>query len=159
MNIIQPFNLNQRKKKVFNPDDYITLYADASFDAATKTVGIAFYVRHKEIKFLGGRAGQKPGLSNSTRAELHAVLCGVEWIKKHINCENKILTISSDCMGALEKFPTRQVKNELNLLRISFKHTKGHSNIKHARTYINNKVDKLARSEMRAYRDALTGAC
>ena len=131
------------------PGKYITVFADASFCHKTRSTGYACWIKHGSNGKTERFSGITKKLSNSTEAEYHALVMALSYIDNFIDTENKILSIQSDCIPALDKLRlsfTNYLTEDYEL--VTFKHVKGHQNSINARSAVNEWCDRVAKEKM-----------
>ena len=142
-------NYKDSKKPEINNDKFITAFVDGSFCPETKSWGIGAWVRMGSKKGITFSLSGSEGI-NSTEVEL----IGLNEIKKFLldqDINEKIIVIQCDNISALEKFNFKELKyNGAQFVKL--KHVKAHNNSGSKRSYVNNLVDKLAKSAMRSIR-------
>jgi ribonuclease HI len=85
-------------------DKYITLIADASYDATTTAYGWCYWIKHGSPPETIINSGGGYGLKNSNHAEIEALLEGLEIIKSlGDKLQGRFVVVQSDCTGALGK--------------------------------------------------------
>lgn len=143
---------------------WVTLYVDASFHHDTKCGGWAAWCRFDDgrLFFQGSDYYER-----SNEAELSAILNGMHSVLLELDGVTGFC-VRSDCQTAVEAAryggPTpnnprlRELSDEIfELCRESkisrqVKWTKGHASNSTTPGYLNNRVDEMARNEMRAFR-------
>lgn len=146
---------------------WITVIADASHCPKTMRAGYGFLVACQRGKEYGEGAMDR-AVENNIGAEMAALLIAVQHaLDTGLAVENDALLLQTDCEQAITTFYgfRRKVKQqEVDIanffwelvkkkrLRIRFKHVKGHSCKKDARSISNNICDHKARKNMRLER-------
>lgn len=143
-------------KKDFNPDDYVTVFADASFDHRSGAAGFAGWVKYGAkgdvIKVHGGFKA-----TSSEEAELYGLDSTLnKLILDNVPVDGKRIIIQCDCLGALSKLDVTCLL-ELGAAHIKLKHVKGHNGSGDPRSAVNTWCDKIAYKRMVEIRDNLTG--
>jgi ribonuclease HI len=151
----------------------VTLIADASFCSFTGAGGYGWWAASERGK-QGGGGAMRDKVCSSSAAEMIAIVNGLHMaIKFGIVHAGDHVLLQTDCMAALDGFQHRRTKqlNKSELaafkklyelkkqhrLTYSFRHVKGHSNIKEARYITNNLCDERAKVGMRLARRRLGG--
>jgi ribonuclease HI len=151
----------------------ITLIADASFCPNTGAGGYGWWAASERGK-RGGGGQMRDRVCNSSAAEMIAVVNGLYMaIQCKIVQEGDHILLQTDCMSALDVFLRKRSKKlnksetaaftklyelkKQHRLTYSFRHVKGHSNVKEARYITNNLCDERARKGMRLARRRLGG--
>lgn len=143
-------NPNARRAD-FNPGDYITIFADASFCDRTKSLGWAGWAKYDHPAKTVIKTGRGK-CQNSTEAETIALNKIVNnLIKMGVPFEGKRVVIQSDCLNALNAFKPRRLL-ELGAINVKFKHIKAHTGYGDRRSKVNERCDFLAKQEMNAQR-------
>lgn len=134
---------------------WVTLYTDASF--RTKG-GWGIWLRSAKGRIV--KSGECPGIiDDSAAAEMYAALKGIEiclenWI------ETKGIQVNSDCLMVvnglypwskpIHRISIRVIQDRIREIlntkgvRVRCKHVKGHSGTGNTRSWLNDRVDKLA---------------
>jgi ribonuclease HI len=151
----------------------VTLIADASFCSFTGAAGYGWWAASERGK-RGGGGAMRDKVCSSSAAEMIAVVNGLHMaIKFELVQQGDHVLLQTDCMAALDGFQHRRSKqlNKSELaafkklyelkkqhrLTYSFRHVKGHSNIKEARYITNNLCDERAKVGMRLARRRFGG--
>lgn len=136
-------------------DNWITMFADASFCHETKAMGWCCWIKYghpAETAVIDG-AGISEG---STQAEVAAINSGLDFLDSFPDewLENKFLTVQSDSRDALRAVQARldTMYRERRMRRAYTKHVRGHQGSINARSYINELCDRKAKDQMRAKR-------
>lgn len=135
-----------------NSDQWITLFADASFCPDTNAYGWCFWIKHGSPAQTVVRHGGGQRIQSSHWAEVEALRQGLKWVHT-LPLRGKRVVVQSDCTGALA-----EISSALNLLKNAgavaaySKHVKGHQGNKTKRSSVNTTCDRLAKSEMKRYR-------
>lgn len=142
----------------FQPANWITLFADASWCPKTRAFGWAFWVKYDSPAKTLTRTGGGIGIESATAAEIIALMYGIGFIEENIPFGGKNIVVQSDCTGALDH--VRQGLFSLvkaGAIRAYTKHVKGHQKGVDNRSWVNELCDKLAKREMRDYRGKFLG--
>lgn len=137
----------------YEPGKYITIFTDASFCHKTKSAGYACWIKFGVNGETERFSGHDNKLRNSMEAEYHAMKIALIYVNNFIDHQNKVITVQSDCVPALDKLRVR-VNDYIDgdYSHISFKHVRGHQNSFNARSAVNEWCDGEARRKMRELR-------
>lgn len=147
----------------FEPGQFITLFADASFCPETKAAGFGGWAKYGDPAETFRTGGEMNDCETSNQAEFKALRNTLDALMKleSVQFEGKILVIQSDCQGAIDKLKTTlsldSLQKCLGLTRISYKWVKGHQGYKSSRSAVNTYCDKTAKHHMRNLRLKLSG--
>lgn len=123
-----------------------TVTVDASFCPKTNCAGWACWISWggEPIK-IQGAFRKKP--TDAGQAELWAITNAVHVARRY---KFTLITVNADCQEAIRKAAREHCTNK----SIRFKHVKAHTrSTAGARFYTHNHCDKMARREMRKWRD------
>jgi ribonuclease HI len=150
---------------------YVTIIADASRCAKTGASGYGFWIASQRAKFGGGGSFRQP--TSSVEVAESLAICNAISIaisREAIKRQDSVL-IQTDCVNAIDilsgkrktlredesvAFNFLRNVSEANALVISFRHVKGHSNLKGARYTTNRLCDQRAKVGMRKARQVLS---
>lgn len=143
-------------KADFNPDDYVTIFSDASYCHQTGAAGYAGWVKY-------GSSGKTLKVSDcfrsksSEEAETYGIYETIrEALDKGVIIKGKNIIIQCDCIGALNKLDLTVLLDK-KPSRVKLKHVKGHSGTGNPRSAVNNWCDKEAKSQMVKLRNIILG--
>ena len=155
-------NENNENNKNLHKQQFITIFADASFKYDKQSYGAAIWIKFpiEEIKNLDPQDKKKVKISNdrntghclliangvaekSSDAEILALKSGLDFVMKNFKTEDKMISIQSDCMAALNFMEKYKLDFDIKD-KIKIKHVKAHTVNKDPRSYVNHICDKLA---------------
>jgi ribonuclease HI len=149
--------------------NYITIFADASFDDRTGAAGIAVWARTSD-KFHKMSKALTFTLATSGEAETFALGIGILEALVHLpHAPGDALSVQSDCEHALRCLILLQCSTEIESaladhvrdavyhaqMSMVPKHVKGHTGKSDARSWVNNWCDRAARAKMRIARNRI----
>ena len=150
----------------------VTIIADASFCPNTHGAGYGWWTASERGK-QGGGGAMRDRVCSSSAAEMMALVNALHHsIKFQLVQGGDHTLFQTDCMSAIDAFSgkrqqldksERAAKKQIydmkkqHRLTYSFKHVKGHSNIKEARYITNNLCDERAKAGMRLARRRFGG--
>lgn len=143
---------SKKNLKTFNPDDYITVFADASYCSKTNAAGYAFWIKCSQGTF---RKSLSFITNNSTEAEKRGLDDAVLYVINNINFTGKIMVLQCDNISALNRIDVNYLVKELGFKKITLKHVKGHQGLKNPRSAVNTWCDREAGIKMRELRRKL----
>lgn len=136
-------------------DQWITLFADASFCHQTKAYGWCFWLKHGAPAQTILRSGGGVNMASSHWAEVEALRQGLNLVRT-MDFSGKRIVVQSDCTGALA-----EIAKDFPALRAAGaaaaygKHVKGHQGNKTKRSSVNTTCDRNAKIEMLRHRKAV----
>jgi ribonuclease HI len=149
----------------------VTVYCDASACSETKAVGVAYWLRSERGRFIGSHTGT---LDQAYHAEMSAVFMAISkavaiWDDAtsfciNSDCDYVIRVLNRGFIGDSSSENHEKIKEIYNEIRkmqdhlklhIYARHVKAHTGGVDTRSYINRKVDHLARKAMRIKRETL----
>ncbi|UOX39906.1 RNase H [Vibrio phage V-YDF132] len=132
-------------------DTFVTIFTDASWCPDTKAYGCAYWVKigRSDDALIDSWGGIN--CKNAEEAEVEALRKSVEVVYRSGQFINRIIVIQSDCLNALNRvvLPDRMQKLARH---VKLKHVRAHTNGATKRSKVNEKMDKLAKAKMRAFR-------
>ncbi|HWV46985.1 MAG TPA: RNase H family protein [Nitrospira sp.] len=145
----------------------VTVMCDASHCPETHVAGYGFWLASSRGSWGGGGRIVRQ-VSNPMVAEMMAIANSL-WIglNKGTICSGDHLLIQSDCIGAMDKLTklVPKTKEEIEVrsyftkmvcehkLKVDFRHVRGHTGQKDARSCANHHCDRRAYREMRYARE------
>lgn len=135
--------------------DYLTMFADASYCKDLKLAGWAYWMKFRSPKSVLN-FGHEFGVLTSVDAEVMAIEKGIEYILDKFDLSGVMVIIQSDCCPALDRFKSRDLFGSKSPKSVEYRHVRGHQGVKSPRYAVNSTVDAYARREMRRVRDLIT---
>lgn len=135
----------------FNPDEYITIFADASWCPDTKAMGWYGWCKCAAGRFTSEGNGTA---KSSGEAELHGIVSMIKYVQERFAFQDKKVVIQCDCLEALQKLDINIMPGAAS---VKLKHVKGHQGNSNPRAAVNNLCDKKAYKQMDLMRSQLRG--
>jgi hypothetical protein len=143
-----------RHTKNFNPNNYITVFTDASYCDRTGKGGMAAWI--KAADGVTHKLYESFRAKDSVSAEKQALQTALDYIIQNFHTENKTLVINCDCMPVLESLDVEEIEEAGMFLKITLKHVKAHRGVNGPRSSVNTWCDSRAKEIMRLFRDQNT---
>ena len=141
------------KKPFENSDQWITLFADASFCHQTLAYGWCFWLKHGSPAKTHIHSGGGIKIASSHWAEVEALRQGLKMVET-MELKGKRVVVQSDCTGALAVIVPELLRlKDAGAAAAYSKHVKGHQGNGTPRSSVNTTCDKRARAEMKTYRE------
>lgn len=152
----------------------VTIIADASFCNETSACGWGFAIISDRGRYTSG-GSSKYVVGTSTEAEISALVDAIlVAYERDLLQKGDHLILQTDCQGAIDAIlgiaskknrlseygkklaeRVRILLDSLTLHKYELRHVPGHTNGSTPRTFVNNKVDSIARMNMRKARNEI----
>ncbi|MEO9497629.1 MAG: hypothetical protein ABJG42_24360 [Vibrio splendidus] len=131
---------------------FITAFTDGSFCHDTSAYGCSYWIRDGENAPVTNSKGGI-GIANCGQAEIEALNGAIDWINNNCHLAGRVVILQSDSLEALNKCNYYVLKRKAKFVKL--KHVKAHSSARTKRSWVNNVCDKLAKDQMKGYRESV----